>query len=352
MKWMNSDCLRCRGQIMADTQTCAVHSLIEEIQNGTVMVKPYMGNLRWLEETQAPPGDPLHEVIAEVRQDGRDIAHSHKFDFSSWPHETTALSGVLLETGTDMVNSQVAALPFPSVVFCKRVQMSEVDDPLEELLLLRERRGAGDAVLSFRAYQRLVKRSSWFFCGFTAAFRYSGAGTEYTTEWIADPKGGLDPRYLDEVGADMPQRYADMKTTFFLSALAALSSRGPLIRTQPAPEKLNRQRAKKGKPPIFEYRIVEIPAWAVAKAESQGGTHASPRLHWRRGHERRLGNGRKTFVHAHLVGSADNGFIHKDYASMPPPVGGRVPEFGLPPLGVLGQSEDQRDQAELGASPG
>jgi hypothetical protein len=34
----------------------------------------------------------------------------------------------------------------------------------------------------------------------------------------------------------------------------------------------------------------------------EGGTHASPRLHWRRGHVRRLANGKITNVRPTLVG--------------------------------------------------
>lgn len=45
-----------------------------------------------------------------------------------------------------------------------------------------------------------------------------------------------------------------------------------------------------------------------------GGTHASPRLHWRRGHIRHLRSGRKVPVRPTLVGLAERGFIDKDYA--------------------------------------
>lgn len=41
--------------------------------------------------------------------------------------------------------------------------------------------------------------------------------------------------------------------------------------------------------------------------------HASPRLHWRRGHIRHLGN-RTTWVRATLVGKASNGVVIHDYA--------------------------------------
>jgi Protein of unknown function (DUF2786) len=44
-----------------------------------------------------------------------------------------------------------------------------------------------------------------------------------------------------------------------------------------------------------------------------GGTHASPRLHWRRGHIRRLPSGECTQVRPCLVGHKSLGQIEKDY---------------------------------------
>lgn len=298
-----------------DHTPCAVHALVEEIENGTVMVKPYEGNLGWLEGTKPPPVDRIYWHLADVRRDGPAIARAHKFDFSNWRHEKVYLSDVLYETGRDMVNSQIAALPYPEVVFCQRVE-TEHEGALEELLLIREQRGKGPAGFSIRTYNRCVGVDHWFFCGYTAWFRYADTATEFETDWIADPIKSLPADFLAQY-PNFAAQYVGHHTAFFLSALAALSSKGPEIRVRPAPEKLNKQRAKKGKPPLFEYRIVEIPAWAKAKAEGLGGTHASPRLHWRRGHERRLGEDRKTFVHACLVGVAENGFIHKDYAVAP-----------------------------------
>lgn len=301
---------------MADTQTCAVHTLIEEIQNETVMVKPYAGNLRWLGDPQPPLHDPLREVIADVRRDAMSIANAHKFDFSSWPSETTALSNVLLETGQQMMDAQIATLPYPDVVFCHRIGHDK--GAMEEVHLVQERRVGGETVLTVRAYQKLIGLAPWFFCGFTAFFRYKATGTEWETEWIADPVQALDPEIVAR-NPGFAHGYVSAHVCFFISALAALSSRGPEIRTLPAPAKLNKQRAKKGKPPLFEYRIVEIPAWAKAKAEGLGGTHASPRLHWRRGHVRHLPAGSTTLVRPCLVGVAENGFIHKDYAVAPTP---------------------------------
>jgi hypothetical protein len=49
------------------------------------------------------------------------------------------------------------------------------------------------------------------------------------------------------------------------------------------------------------------------RADPQGGSHASPRFHVRRGHIRRLADGRRTWVRQCSVGDASSGIIDKDY---------------------------------------
>lgn len=75
---------------------------------------------------------------------------------------------------------------------------------------------------------------------------------------------------------------------------------------------INRKRAAKGKSPIsFNWHTVEIGPKQV-KNTPQGGTHASPRLHDRRGHWRNC-YGKQVWVKACKVGDAKKGIIFKDY---------------------------------------
>lgn len=76
---------------------------------------------------------------------------------------------------------------------------------------------------------------------------------------------------------------------------------------------INRKRAAKGKSPIsFDWHTVEIGPKQVKNAP-KGGTHASPRLHDRRGHWRACKGGAKVWVKACKVGSAASGVVFKDY---------------------------------------
>ena len=76
---------------------------------------------------------------------------------------------------------------------------------------------------------------------------------------------------------------------------------------------LNRKRKAKGKGPVtFDWHTVEIGPKQLKNAP-QGGTHASPRLHDRRGHYRKLASGKIAWVQPCKVGDASKGIIFKDY---------------------------------------
>jgi hypothetical protein len=64
----------------------------------------------------------------------------------------------------------------------------------------------------------------------------------------------------------------------------------------------------------WTWHLVDIdPSRVRAAAQAQGGTHASPRWHIRRGHWRTLPDGRPTFVRECEVGDPARGGIVKDY---------------------------------------
>jgi hypothetical protein len=76
---------------------------------------------------------------------------------------------------------------------------------------------------------------------------------------------------------------------------------------------INRKRKAKGKSPVsFDWHTVEIGPKAINN-EPQGGTHASPRLHDRRGHWRNCKNGKQVWVKACKVGDASKGVVFKNY---------------------------------------
>lgn len=100
--------------------------------------------------------------------------------------------------------------------------------------------------------------------------------------------------------------------------LTALAIDHGRYETLPAPMKLNKKRAKKNRVPMFEYKVLDIVAdilqAAPAAKPHQGGTHASPRMHKRRGHIRHLRSGRTTWVRNMIVGKPTAGTVEKEYS--------------------------------------
>jgi hypothetical protein len=107
-----------------------------------------------------------------------------------------------------------------------------------------------------------------------------------------------------------------MSVIHLLTALCLDKGRHEVL---PAPVKLNKKRAKKGRVPMYEYKILDIVADVLhtpqpADKPHQGGTHASPRMHKRRGHVRRLHSGRTTWVRNAIIGKPGSGTVEKEYA--------------------------------------
>lgn len=84
---------------------------------------------------------------------------------------------------------------------------------------------------------------------------------------------------------------------------------------KPEPSKQSVRRAL-GRQPLFSTWTLEIDLQRTeSEMPGQGGTHASPRLHLRRGHARQHKPGLWCWVQPHVVGDKSLGMIHKDYAS-------------------------------------
>ena len=75
---------------------------------------------------------------------------------------------------------------------------------------------------------------------------------------------------------------------------------------------INKKRRAKDKPPVYDWVTVEL-APSAPRREHQGGTHASPARHERRGHFRKYPSGKITWVKPMWVGSIERGLIVKDY---------------------------------------
>lgn len=97
----------------------------------------------------------------------------------------------------------------------------------------------------------------------------------------------------------------------FLSALHCSN----VHRQEHAPDaKLQKARAKRGKAPLFSYWTLQLNGKNEG-GDDKSGTHATPRVHLRRGHPRQYAPGKWTWVQAHAVGNRAAGMVHKDYSA-------------------------------------
>lgn len=117
---------------------------------------------------------------------------------------------------------------------------------------------------------------------------------------------------LEEINNGKPPEEAAAGNVLdpLMTALLILNTNGVERQTIRADAKLNRAREKARKPPIPPYDRVHAAPYVTAilargrprqRGEGQGGTHASPIPHLRRGHLRSYPNGHKTFIRDSLV---------------------------------------------------
>ena len=100
-----------------------------------------------------------------------------------------------------------------------------------------------------------------------------------------------------------------------IQACAVLNCQNIATTDIEAPAKLNKARIAKGKEPFFSYKVLALAADRAmpSGAGTGSGAHASPRLHLRRGHLRRLPD-KTVWVRAAMVGAAsETGIVSKDY---------------------------------------
>lgn len=108
-------------------------------------------------------------------------------------------------------------------------------------------------------------------------------------------------------------RAAMHATGVLLQLLCALDCRNVHIDTVAPPEKLQIKRERAGRLPLLSYKVLTLDAdHRAAIGGRAGGTHASPRVHLRRGHIRRLDSG-PIWVNATVVRGRTPGFVVKDY---------------------------------------
>lgn len=122
--------------------------------------------------------------------------------------------------------------------------------------------------------------------------------------------GGLPARAAEY--EDLHKELATAGAWVAVRLMMALACRNVRARLESPPERLQRARERRGKRRLFEYRVLELEQ-PTDHANASRGKHASPALHLRRGHVRRIASGRYAWVNAHMVGAPSAGVVVKSY---------------------------------------
>jgi hypothetical protein len=138
-----------------------------------------------------------------------------------------------------------------------------------------------------------------------------GSAIVAPTLWYFVKDGLVHYRALDELQT-LTKEDAEMTLGFVGAWYESLSKRNEAYVPNVQQTFTNKRKIAQGKVPTYEWRTVTIEAVKPRK-ESKGGTHASPRLHDRRGHMRRLASGKTVWVKNCKVGNSANGIVFHDY---------------------------------------
>lgn len=119
-------------------------------------------------------------------------------------------------------------------------------------------------------------------------------------------------------GVDSPEKVLTdfkngIKLLYWHMLLSMMNKQATASAYTPVPNPANERRIRKGKRPIFEWKVIDVSAKRVLPSGPTGKTHASPRRHKRRGHLRTYKNGKTVWIKEMMVGKIEFGYIHHSY---------------------------------------
>ena len=130
----------------------------------------------------------------------------------------------------------------------------------------------------------------------------------YITMVVAENAGGFSYFF----GKDIPNGKVLTDVAYMIRALTGLLRTKGVPTRIVKPSRQERRAAERKGTFTHEYTVLDLTG-VVAEGGSGRGIPANRRLHWRRGHFRRLVSGKITSVAPHLVGDKAAGCVEHDY---------------------------------------
>lgn len=168
------------------------------------------------------------------------------------------------------------------------------DPCTHEIIYAEQMKDGGDGFICWVAQKGLD--GVWIFSAAILGFRHGEGDYEFRSDCADTARPGLEAAWTLAAHVFDVLRCVNVET-----------------RDEPAPTKLNAKRVARGKVPLFSYKTLSLAVPNIRRASANaGGTHASPRVHLRRGHIRQLSDDRAIWVQPCVVGSK-HGLVQKDY---------------------------------------
>lgn len=207
-------------------------------------------------------------------------------------------SEVILEFANEPTGGEARGSAFTKVV-CIASDMNGVG-AIQDYVKLRLGESASEYAIAITGAFYSPEHRMWMPNGFTLMMKDDGM-TKVFSNFSYTEDVSKDDAYNDVYG----------ETSSVVMLMCALSCSNVSIEKVAAPDAVNKKRIKCGKKPIRDHHILVLGSKSQGE-RSLGGTHASPRVHLRRGHIRRLEQ-KNIWVNACVVGNKKLGTVTKDY---------------------------------------
>lgn len=244
-----------------------------------------------------------HQAEKQIDEDRRYIMAAEKFDVSDL---VPVFDTALMLTALDAFENDMLPMPYSICFFnMDKTPFGNLDKVVQgygTYCMVAEDRGDHIFVFkylcfenrwqSFRFHVDILKTKDR-----NAMFRMVPA------KWLPS---GVTPSDGEKAGAVE----AGQKV---LQILACMETSHVSRQTVLPPPRLNKAREARRVSPIYSHTIVTINMASVEGGGGESTGHASPRLHWRRGHIRTLPSGQKTKVRPCLVGNPILGMTTHEY---------------------------------------
>jgi hypothetical protein len=244
-----------------------------------------------------------------------------------------------MEFAQSLIERRMFRLPFPAVIYEFTSQFAhdegEEVKPGRQLVMIADVSELADATLIGREHE--PAHTNFIVMG---GFTVNGGSADGCTSIVSPavvsllPSGAIEGGSIFQVGRGADGRLSDADVAGWhqemwdnmkkglresLCCTTLLMSKSVETRAEPAPERLNKAREKEGKLPIPPTTFVKLKLGAIPGPRIDlGGTHASPRIHYRAGHIRMIHRGtpRQCLVPVAptIVGVGEYGdLVKKDY---------------------------------------